>query len=71
MTALVPIVRPTNWTIATCMTAHDVDALAFAVATTVVFQALVHILTNRWNANTQNHNPNALYKTRYVPGLSM
>ena len=25
------------------MTAHDVDAFAFAVATTVVFNALVHV----------------------------
>ena len=37
------VVRPTNWAIAAFMTAHDVDAFAFAVATTVVFNALVHV----------------------------
>ena len=37
------IVRPTNWAIAAFMTAHCVRALAFAVATAVVFHALVHV----------------------------
>ena len=37
------IVCPARWTIAACSAARRVRALAFAVATTVVLQALVHV----------------------------
>ena len=45
--AVVPIVFPARWAIAACSATFRVSALAFAVASAVILQALVHIYTNK------------------------
>ena len=40
-----PFVNPTRWTLATFSAANGVSTLSFAVASAVVFLALVHVYT--------------------------
>ena len=40
-----PFVNPTRWTLATFSAAKGVSTLSFAVASAVVFLALVHVYT--------------------------